>query len=688
MASWSGDLEAQSSGTRHPRLRSDPERAPTGTLLVEVAWEVCNQLGGIYQVIKSKAPRMVGRWKNRYYMLGPWNPAKAALEFEERAPRPNSWVATCLDQLRSGGLIVHHGNWLIPGRPKVLLVEHALPPHDLDALKYRIWTDHGIEFPPSEWLIDGVVSFAEAAKRILWSMSLNWAAANAHEHDHDDDHAPAPEHRAHRRTLAHFHEWMGGLAIPLLRKEQAPVATVFTTHATQLGRTLAWGDEYFYDHLPFVEGPIADSEARRTNIATQHQTEKACAHAAHVFTTVSGITGEECTHLLGRTPDIVTPNGLNIEHYNVGHDFQTYHAQFKERIHRFTMGHFFPSYAFDLDKTIYMFTSGRFEPRNKGFDLCIEAMARLNAELKASRLDRTVVFFIVTNRNPRSLHPRALHSRGVLDQLHDVCDKVIEEIREPWFRSLAAASGGGGRVGDGAALTPPSKLDELVTEYWRLRLRRTQHAFRTDHLPMIVTHLLDDDSKDDVLNQIRNVWLFNRAEDPVKIVYHPEFISPTNPLWGIEYDQFVRGCHMGVFPSAYEPWGYTPLECLAMGVPAVTSDLAGFGRFVEDAHPELATGFTTPPTSPGPTSGVHHPTTLQVSPSGGLSVLKRRGRTFSEAAADLSRQLLAFCQMDRRQRIQLRNDVERCSWDFDWSVLGAAYDHAHDLALIRAGVSA
>ena len=684
MASWSGDLNSASSrpGRSGPAL--DPEHAPSGTLLVEVAWEVCNQLGGIYQVIKSKAPRTVGRWKNRYYMLGPYNPAKAALEFEERAPKPNSWIARSLEQLRSGGLVVHHGNWLIPGRPKVLLVEHALPGHDLDALKFRYWNDHGIEFPSSDPLIDGVASFGEASKRVLWSMAVNWAvhvpapSGSAEGGAGLDDDADASSgSRTNRRVLAHFHEWMGGLAIPLLRQEHAPVACVFTTHATQLGRTLAWGDEHFYEHLPFVN---ADAEARRTNLKTQHFAEKACAHGAHAFTTVSGITGEECTHLLGRTPDLVTPNGLNIENYNVGHDFQTYHAQFKERIHRFTIGHFFPSYDFDLDKTIYMFTSGRFEPRNKGFDLCIEAMARLNAELKAAKSDRTVVFFIVTSRNPRSLHPRALNSRGILDQLHDVCDNVIEDIRETWFRRLAAAAGGGA-----TAPGTPARLDELVSDYWRLRLRRTQHAFRTPDLPMIVTHLLDDDATDEVLNQIRKVWLFNRPDDPVKIVYHPEFISPTNPLWGIEYDQFVRGCHMGVFPSSYEPWGYTPLECLAMGVPAITSALAGSGGFAEDAPPGLATGFTAAPAAPDPDLP---PSALALPPSSGLSILKRRGRTFNEAAADLAQQLAAFCQMDRRQRIQLRNDVERSSWDFDWSVLGAAYDHAHDLALIRAGVGA
>jgi len=673
MANWSGELRSAPHISRPAHTHSDPERAPTGTLLVEVAWEVCNQLGGIYQVIRSKAPRMVGRWKSRYYMLGPYNAAKAALEFEEQPPKAGSWMARCLDQLRSGNLVVHHGHWLIPGRPRTLLVEHGMPASDLDGLKSRIWADHGIEFPPTgvDGLTDGVVSFAEAAKRTLWSMALNWAAS-ASEPDQDDE---PLDPRASRRVLAHFHEWMGGLAIPLLRRENAPVATVFTTHATQLGRTLAWGDEYFYDHLPFVE---PDGDAQRTNIKTQHYTERACAHGAHVFTTVSGITGEECTHLLGRTPDLVTPNGLNIENYNVGHDFQTYHAQFKERIHRFTMGHFFPSYAFDLDKTIYFFTSGRFEPRNKGFDLCVEAMARLNAEMKAAKMDRTVVFFIITARNPRSLHPRELQSRGILDQLHDVTDKIVEEVREPWFRRLAAAAGGSGPAGSNVP-----RLDELVSEYWRLRLRRTQYAFRTDHMPMIVTHLLDDDHKDEVLNQIRNVWLFNRPDDPVKIVYHPEFISPTSPLWGIEYDQFVRGCHMGVFPSAYDPWGYTPLECIAMGVPAVTSDLAGFGRFVEDAYPELAAGFSR---RRGEGGGSVDTAPQESFPGGGLVVLKRRGRTFGEAASDLARHLLAFCKLDRRSRIQLRNEVERRSWDFDWSILGAAYDHAHDLALIRAGV--
>jgi glycogen(starch) synthase len=272
-------------------------------------------------------------------------------------------------------------------------------------------------------------------------------------------------------------------------------------------------------------------------------------------------------------------------------------------------------------------------------------MARLNAELKAHDVDRTVVFFIITQRAARSLHPDALHMRGVLNELDGVCQQVTEDVGSMLFRRAAAKQ--------------PTNLDAMVNEYWTLRFRRTQHAFKTDRLPMVTPHLLEDDANDEVLNKVRQVWLFNRPDDRVKIVYHPQFISPVNPLWGIEYDQFVRGCHMGVFPSAYEPWGYTPLECLAMGVPAITSDLAGFGRYVEETMPEFR--------------------------GKGMIVLRRRGRPFHEAAADLARVLLDFCRMDRRGRINLRNEVERHSWAFDWATLGQAYDWAHDLAMARTG---
>lgn len=597
-------------------------RPPAGPMLFEISTEVCNQVGGIYQVVRSKAPLMTARWGDRYCMVGPYEPARAQVEFEEA--RPGGWLARAIERLKERGLIVHYGRWLVPGRPRVMLLEYHLPPEQLGIVKYRLWADHGIETPSGDGLIDMVVSFAEGCRKLFEALC-----------------ELRPQTKVgHQPLVAHFHEWLGSLAIPLVRKQGLPVATLFTTHATILGRYIASSREDFYDQLPWIDQA---QEAARYNVKTQHGIERAAAHGAHVFTTVSSVTAEECAQLLGRPVDVVTPNALTIGLYNAGHDQQRLHGEYKEEVHRFTMGHFFPSYSFDLDRTLYVFTSGRYEPKNKGFDLCIEAMARLNAELKAAQLGKTVVFFIISKRATRSINPLAMEKRGVLNELRDICSKIVDGVEQRLFKRAA----GGGKL----------HLDDLIDEYWMLRYRRAQHALKQQCLPMVVTHILEDDANDPVLAHLRAMQLFNREEDPVKVVYHPDFITPHNRLWGLEYDQFVRGCHLGLFPSQYEPWGYTPLECAAMGVPSVTSDLAGFGRYVMD--------------------------NMQNPEGSGLKVVRRRGRSFHDSAADLSAYLFDFCKMERRERIVLRNEVDKRSWDFDWSKLGRAYHAAHDLAIAR-----
>ena len=588
-------------------------------VLFEVSWEVCNQVGGIYQVLRSKAATMVQRWGDAYLLVGPHLPAAAEVEVEDEPAL--DFVGELVQELGAQGLRVRHARWLVDGRPRVLLLDHELQASRVEEVRERLARDHAIDPSQRDALVDGTLAFGEAVRKLL-------AAATR----------LAPERGRRRRVVAHFHEWLGGVALPMLRREKLKLATVFTTHATSVGRFYASDKTDFYDRLPYLD---ADAEAMKYGILTQHQLERVCARECDVFSTVSPITGEECAVLLGRAPDLITPNGLNVARYDVGHDFQTLHAQHKEQIHRFVMGHFFPSYAFDLDRTLYFFNAGRFETRNKGFDLCLESLARLNRELRTASPGTTVVFFIVTSRATRSLDPSALHARAVLDELRVVSLRIGESVGERLFRRSAA----GERV----------VLDELVDEYWRLRHRRVQHAFRSDRPPLLATHVLDDPEQDPVLAHLRALGLRNAADDPVKVVYHPEFISPVSPLWGMDYEHFVRGCHLGIFPSSYEPWGYTPLECVAMGVPAITSDLAGFGRFVADVYPD------------------HD--------EWGLAVLPRRGRSFEESAGDLARRILRFCQLDRRARIALRNEVEQHSWAFDWSRLAGAYHEAHDRAL-------
>ena len=155
---------------------------------------------------------------------------------------------------------------------------------------------------------------------------------------------------------------------------------------------------------------------------------------------------------------------------------------------------------------------------------------------------------------------------------------------------------------------------------------------------------------------MKTLQLFNREEDRVKIVYHPDFVNFTSPLFGMEYGQFVRGCNMGIFPSYYEPWGYTPLECLVRGVPSITSDLSGFGDYVLDKLPKIT--------------------------DNGVYVTKRKGKPFHESAEQLANQMLDFINLSRRDRIQQRNFVESFSEEFDWKTLIEYYKKAYKKALM------
>lgn len=601
----------------HPPPPMAAPPIPRDAFLFECAWEICNQVGGIYQVLRSKAQFMMERWDDAYCLIGPYIPEQASLDFEPAVPE--GWLATLIEKAAGRGLTVHYGTWLITGKPQALLLDFRVPREVLNRQKHEVWEEFGIETPADSDLVDNTVAFASAVTLLL---------------------EVACELRPGLRTLAHFHEWQTGLAIPMIRGKNLPLATGFTTHATMLGRYIASSRDDLYQRLTSLDSA---AEAAHFGITSQHQIERASALGATVFTTVSPITGEECQYLLGRKPDVITPNGINVERYDVGHDFQTLHSQYKSGIRRFVMGHFFHSYSFDLDNTLHFFTSGRFEPHNKGFDLCLEAMARLNTELKAANLGVTIVFFIVTAQPVRSVNPYALADRGVLEELHSVSEQIAKGISEQLF--LRGASG------------EQCSLDDLADEYWTLRFRRTQYAMRSHRLPSSVTHVLQNEADDPILDQIKQLGLTNSKDDRVKVVYHPQFINSVNPLWRMEYEQFVRGCHLGLFPSSYEPWGYTPLECVCMGVPAITSDLSGFGRYLSDVHPDHD----------------RH----------GITVLGRRDQDYYSSATELSKRLLAFCRLSRRQRITLRNAVEHHSHSFSWSRLGVAYHQAHDMALAR-----
>jgi len=601
----------------NPSSLTPPASGQSPPLLFEIAWEVCWQLGGIYTVLRTKAAVTREHWGDRYCLIGPYNPSTAAIEFEERPPEGP--ISEVLDRLRDQGMPCHYGDWLIPGRPRVILLDYRARYSYLDVDKYLMWKDHGISTVASDGEVNEVIAFGFAVTEFFKHLT-----------------AILPG----QRILAHFHEWMGGVAVPRIAHLRFPVSTIFTTHATLLGRYLASDDPDFYEHLSQVDPAAA---ATHYNIYPRFAIERAAAHAATIFTTVSEVTAVETSKLLGRLPDAILPNGLNIQRFTALHEFQNLHRQFKERIHEFVMGHFFPSYTFDLDNTIYLFTSGRYEYRNKGMDFFIEALARLNWRLKSASNKPTIVAFIVTRAATRSINVGALHSHSMFEDLKKTCANIEHDMGRTLFAAAAT-----GRL---------PTYQELLTESAVVRLKREIHAWRSSRQPVIVTHDLVDDANDPVLEHLRHRGLLNASDDPVKVVFHPEFITATSPLISLDYEQFVRGCHMGIFPSYYEPWGYTPMECVALGLPAVTSDLSGFGAYVRKQIPDSA--------------------------QQGLLVLNRSTCSFDESIDSLVDYLYDFSQLNRRQRIELRNRVEGLSQNFDWHALIHHYNDAHELALDR-----
>jgi glycogen(starch) synthase len=600
--------------------QADAADSAAEPLLFECAWEVCWQLGGIYTVLKSKADMMLRKWGERYFLVGPYNPNTVAMEFEEQ-PAEGA-VAVALDKMRQQGIKCYHGRWLIHGRPRTILIDYRGRFPSLGHDKYLLWKDHGIGTVDNDGEVNEVVAFGFSVSEFF--RHLRVAAGS-------------------RPILAHFHEWMAGVAVPRIAHERINISTVFTTHATLLGRYLASDSDGFYDNLPYIN---ADAEARKYMIYPRFQIERAAAHASTVFTTVSEVTGVEAEKLLGRKPDRILPNGLNIKRFTALHEFQNLHREHKEKIHEFVMGHFFPAYTFDLDNTLYIFTSGRYEYRNKGMDLFIEALYRLNQRLRWMPQRPTVVAFIVTKAATRHINVGVLQSQSMFEELKGVCRHLQDSIGD---RLIHAAAHGRLPV-----------LDDLVDEDERVRLKQGIYAWRNGRQPPIVTHDLADDGGDPILRHLRHRQLFNSVDDPVKVIFHAQFMTATSPLIGLDYEQFVRGCHMGVFPSYYEPWGYTPMESVALGVPAVTTDLSGFGAYVMSNLPNAD--------------------------EQGIKVMDRH-KSFEDSANDLADHLVQFAMLTRRQRIELRNKVERLGEKFDWSVLISFYHDAHALALSRAGVA-
>jgi len=584
-------------------------------LLFDIGWEVARKVGGIYTVLTTKAEVTVREWGDRFAFVGPFYAKSAATEFEQI--RASEFVTRVIDDLyNKHGIRVFFGRWLVKGYPRVFLLDLDSSRHKL--AQWRTELQSGFEKPEDNETNDAIIFGYQVAHflRTIVEASVE-----------------------DRPILAHFHEWQAAAGLVVTKRWNLRIATLFTTHATLLGRWISAANIELYGRLPYIN---PDEEAGKRNIYPRHWIECGAARGADIFTTVSEITGDETQHLLGRKPDVLTPNGLSIERFTALHEFQNLHKTYKEKINDFVRGHFRGKFTFDLNKTLYFFTAGRREYHNKGVDLFIESLAELNFLLKKDNIDVTVVAFIIMPGETNSYNVESIKGQSIRREILETCDRITKSISERMYESIME-----GKIPEQNSLLSTEDLVDIK--------RRVLSILAENQLPPIVTHNMMTDGTDEILNHLRAVQLFNNIEDKVKVIYHPEYLNATNPVFPMDYHQFVRGTHMGVFPSYYEPWGYTPAECTIMGVPSITSNLSGFANYMSRrvSDPE----------------------------ANGIFIVDRRFKGFPEAKSQMANMMWRYCQLSRRDRINLRNKTERLSAMLSWEVLGKHYVKARNQAL-------
>jgi glycogen synthase len=447
---------------------------------------------------------------DNYIAIGPLNEASIRTEVEIREPEIGA-LRRAINAMRNQGVKVVFGNWLIEGYPQVVLFDIKSAAYKLDQWKHELWDSCHIGIPNHDY---------EANDSLIFGFLVTWFIGEFLHQLGDDP----------KYVVAHFHEWMAGVGLIMSRIRRLNVATIFTTHATLLGRYLCAGHCDFYNNLKNFN---LDKEAGERGIYHRYCIERAAANFAHVFTTVSRITSYESEYLLAKKPDVVTPNGLSVKKFSALHEFQNLHAIHKEKINNFVRGHFYGHYDFDLDKTIYLFSAGRYEFSNKGVDMFIESLARLNHMLKAAGTDITVIVFLIFPTQTNNFNVESLRGQAIAKQLRDTVQDLQNNIGKRLYDVCLR-----GHIPTGESLL----YGEDIIEIKKCIFSSLRHT-----LPPICTHNVINDDKDPILCELRRCQLFNNRSDRVKVIFHPEFLKSTNPLLPMDYEEFVRGCHLGVF---------------------------------------------------------------------------------------------------------------------------------------------
>ena len=537
-------------------------------LLFETSWEVCNKVGGIYAVLSTKAKTLQKRYKDNLIFIGPdlWTDETPSPSFIEGNTSLDDWQRQA--QLFKG-VQVRVGHWNVPGMPVAVLVKFDVLYPCKDALYTDMWKRFRVDSLHAYGDYDESCMFAYAAALVIESI-IKW------------------KNDPKLRVVAHFDEWTTGMGLLYVKAHLPQVATVFTTHATSIGRSICGNGKPLYDYMPGYHG---DQMAGELNMQSKHSLEKAAAHAADAFTTVSDVTARECTQLLERTP-LVTPNAFEQHFVPKGAQLTAARSAARERLLRVVGA--LTGVTMDKD-TMLVATSGRLEMRNKGIDVYLDALSALRDTLaRVPGRSRKVVAMVLVPawmKSPRADVAQALHSGK-----------------------------------------PHRQFDPVIT------------------------HALHNPDSDPVYRRINDLGFHNMEQDLVTVIDVPCYLNGDDGIFNMTYYDLLPGLDAAVFPSYYEPWGYTPLESAAFGVPTITTDLAGFGQWVLDNYGDNPEGC-------------------------GVKVIHRTDSNYGDTVHAVVASLFSLYLMNGKDRVRASKAARATSKVASWDNFIKYYDEAYRQAL-------
>ncbi|WP_293734099.1 glycosyltransferase [uncultured Parabacteroides sp.] len=541
----------------------------TPEYLFESSWEVCNKVGGIYTVLSTKAHTLQQSFKDKLIFIGPdvWANTNAP-DFIEDDVLFADWRAYTKT---TENLKVKVGRWNVPGKPPVILVDFKPFFKERDSFFYSMWESFRVDSIHAYGDYDESCIFAYAVGKVIESFYHFYKLEN-------------------KKVAALFNEWMLGMGALYIQKQIPAIATLFTTHATSIGRSIAGNNKALY---AYMDGYNGDQMAKELNMEAKHSLEKQTALHVDCFTTVSDITARECKQLLDKAPDIVTPNGFEPNFVPAKKEYEKKRTAARRdllNVAEKLLGCPISTDAFLVS------TSGRYEYRNKGIDVFIEAMNRVRT---SGRLQREVVAFIMV-------------PAWVRDARADLKEVIDKNIRT----------------------TSPMQMP-------------------------FVTHWLNLMEQDKVLNYISHAGFTNSATDKLKIIFVPCYLDGRDGILNKPYYDLLIGMDATVYPSYYEPWGYTPLESIAFGIPTITTDLAGFGLWAK----KHVTG-----------SNINE----------GVAVVNRDDFNYFEVADAITSSILTLAGKDKKDVAEIRKRSFNLAAKAEWSKFIVYYEEAFRIALERA----